>query len=388
MTADYDVVIIGGGIHGVGVAQAAVAAGHRALLLEQTALASATSSRSSKLIHGGLRYLENAQFGLVRESLRERELLLRLAPDLVRRLAFHIPIYTTTTRRPWEIHAGLALYALLGNLAPACRFATLPRAHWPELDGLVTDGLQAVFRYFDAQTDDAALTRAVMRSAQTLGAELACPARFVSAERHAEGIAVNYTTPAADITCHAHCVVNAAGPWATRVLRQFMPAQPVPDIQLVQGAHILVAGRLTQGAYYLEAPQDRRAVFVMPWYDRTLVGTTESVYTGDPGQVQPLLAEINYLQKTLAHYFPARPLAVVDSFAGLRVLPTGAGSAFHRPRETRLQTDDLRRPSIISIYGGKLTGYRATAERVMRLLQGTLPQRQPRADTAKMPLQN
>ncbi len=388
MTAAYDVVVIGGGIQGVGVAQAAAAAGHRALLLEKTALASATSSRSSKLIHGGLRYLESAQFGLVRESLRERELLLRLAPDLVRRLPFHIPIYATTTRRPWTIRAGLALYALLGNLAPDCRFATLPRAHWPELDGLSTDGLQAVFRYFDAQTDDAALTRAVMRSAQTLGAELACPARFVSAERHAEGYAVNYTTPAADITCHARCVVNAAGPWATQVLRQFIPAQPVEDIQLVQGSHILVAGRLTQGAYYLEAPQDRRAVFVMPWYDRTLVGTTESVYTGDLAQVQALPAEISYLQTTLAQYFPARPLTVVDSFAGLRVLPTGAGRAFHRPRETCLQADDPHRPSIISIYGGKLTGYRATAERVMRLLQGTLPQRQPRADTAKIPLQN
>ncbi len=388
MTVAYDVVIIGGGIHGVGVAQAAAASGHRTLLLEKTGLASATSSRSSKLIHGGLRYLESAQFGLVRESQRERELLLRLAPDLVRRLAFHIPIYAITSRRPWKIRAGLSLYALLGNLAPDCRFASLPRAHWPELDGLITDGLQAVFRYFDAQTDDAALTRAVMRSAQALGAELACPARFVSAERHAAGYAVNYSTPAADITCHAQCVVNAAGPWTNQVLRQFIPAQPVQDIQLVQGAHILLAGRLTQGAYYLEAPQDGRAVFVMPWYDRTLVGTTESIYTGDLAMVQPLPAEIAYLQKTLAHYFPARPLAVEDSFAGLRVLPSGAGSTFHRPRETRLQVDDPHRPSIISIYGGKLTGYRATAQRVMRALQETLPQRRPQADTGKIPLQN
>lgn len=386
MTAAYDVVIIGGGIHGVGVAQAAAAAGHSTLLLEKTGLASATSSRSSKLIHGGLRYLETAQIGLVRESLRERALLLRLAPDLVHLLPFHIPIYRNTARRPWTIRAGLSLYALLGNLAPDCRFTSLPRTHWPELDGLVTQGLQSVFRYFDAQTDDAALTRAVMRSAQDLGAELACPARFVSAQRLAEGYAVHYTTPAADVTCHARCVVNAAGPWADQVLRQFVPAQPVQDIQLVQGAHILLAGRLTQGAYYLEAPQDGRAVFVMPWYDRTLVGTTESLYTGDLAMVQPLPAEISYLQNTLAHYFPARPLAVEDSFAGLRVLPSGSGSAFHRPRETRLQADDPRRPGLISIYGGKLTGYRATARRVMQALQATLPQRPARADTGEIPL--
>ena len=166
MSTAYDVVIIGGGIHGVGVAQAAAAAGHRVLLLEKTALASATSSRSSKLIHGGLRYLESAQFGLVRGSLRERTLLLQLAPDLVRRLPFHIPVYAGTTRRPFTIRAGLSLYALLGNLAPDCRFASLPRTDWPDLDGLATDGLQAVFRYYDAQTDDAALTRAVMASAR------------------------------------------------------------------------------------------------------------------------------------------------------------------------------------------------------------------------------
>jgi glycerol-3-phosphate dehydrogenase len=386
MTTAYDVVIIGGGIHGVGVAQAAAAAGHRALLLEKTALASATSSRSSKLIHGGLRYLESAQFGLVRESLRERTLLLQLAPDLVRLLPFHIPIYAATTRRPWKIRAGLSLYALLGNLAPDCRFTTLPRGHWPALDGLAGDGLQAVFRYYDAQTDDAALTRAVMASAQALGAELACPARFVAAQRQAGGYAVNYTTPTADITCHAHCVVNAAGPWAAQVQRQFLPAQRVQDVHLVQGTHIQVAGRLTQGAYYLESPQDGRAVFVMPWYDRTLVGTTESVYTGDLALVQPLPGEIAYLLQTLAHYFPGHPQAVVDSFAGLRVLPGGDGAAFHRPRETRLQADDPRRPASISIYGGKLTGYRATAQRVMRLLQGALPQRQARADTAKIPL--
>ena len=385
-TGGYDVVVIGAGIHGAGAAQAAAAAGYRTLVLEQTAVASATSRHSSKLIHGGLRYLESMQLRLVRASLRERGLLLRLAPDLVRLVPFHIPVYSQTSRRPWKLRAGLALYAILGNFAPACRFGTLAPSRWSDLDGLTTDGLQAVFRYFDAQTDDAALTRAVMRSAQGLGAELACPARFISAERHAAGYEVHYTTAERDITCNAHAVVNAAGPWAGQVSRHFMPALPVQDVQLVQGTHIVLAGRLTQGIYYLEAPWDRRAVFAMPWYDRTLVGTTETVFTGDPAGVAPLPAEITYLQKTLAHYFPTRTLTVTESFAGLRVLPTGDGAAFHRPRETRLVADNEHLPRAITIYGGKLTGYRDTAEKALDRLRAHLPGRRRMGDTTELPL--
>ena len=385
-TSGYDVIVIGAGIHGAGAAQAAAAAGYRTLVLEQTAVASATSRHSSKLIHGGLRYLESMQLGLVRASLRERELLRRLAPDLVRLIPFHIPIYAQTSRRPWKLRAGLGLYAMLGNFAPACRFDTLAPSHWPHMDGLTRTGLQAVFRYFDAQTDDAVLTRAVMRSAQGLGAELACPARFISAERHPSGYAVHYATAQGDVTCTAHAVVNAAGPWAGQVSQRFIPALPAQKVQLVQGTHIVLPDRLTQGAYYLEAPWDRRAVFVMPWHGRTLVGTTETLFTGDPGVVEPLPAEISYLQKTLAHYFPTRALNVMESFAGLRVLPTGDGAAFHRPRETRLGVDDERTPRAITIYGGKLTGYRATAEKVMDRLCAHLPVRRRMGDTRELSL--
>ena len=385
-TGGYDVIVIGAGIHGVGAAQAAAAAGYRTLVLEQTTVASATSRHSSKLIHGGLRYLESMQLGLVRASLHERALLLRIAPDLVRLISFHIPIYPKTSRRPWKLRAGLSLYAMLGDFAPACRFGMLAPSHWPDLDGLTTAGLQAVFRYFDAQTDDAALTRAVMRSARDMGAELACPARFISAERHPAGYTVHYTTAQGDVTCSARAVVNAAGPWASQVGQRFMPALPVQAVQLVQGAHIVLPDRLIQGAYYLEAPWDRRAVFVMPWYDRTLVGTTETLFTGDPGVVEPTPAEIIYLQKTLAHYFPTRALTIMESFAGLRVLPAGDGAAFHRPRETRLSVDDEHLPRAITIYGGKLTGYRATAEKVLDRLRPHLPGRRRVGDTAELAL--
>ncbi|HYA37958.1 MAG TPA: FAD-dependent oxidoreductase [Candidatus Methylomirabilis sp.] len=385
-TADYDVVVVGGGIHGVGVAQAAAAAGHSVLLLERQRLAYGTSSRSSKLIHGGLRYLESAQFGLVRESLRERETLLRLAPELVRRVPFYIPVYRATRRRPWQIRAGLALYSLLGGLASGTGFETVPRAQWNDLDGIDTDGLQAVFRYQDAQTDDAALTRAVMRSAQTLGAELHCPANFLSAKRVGDSFTIHYLKNDGEQSCRATALVNAAGPWVNTVLDRITPRPSALPVDLVQGAHLVLEGEIRCGVYYMEAPRDGRAVFVMPWQGKTLVGTTETPYEGDPASVRARPEEIAYLQEILTHYFPRRSRTLLHSFAGLRVLPPGGGPVFRRPRETVLHPDHSERARLVSIYGGKLTGYRLTAAKIMRLLQKSLPARRPLTDTAELAL--
>ncbi len=384
--ADYDVVIIGGGIHGVGVAQAAAAAGYSVLLIERTALASGTSSRSSKLIHGGLRYLENARFGLVRESLREREILLRIAPGLVHRVPFHIPVYDNSRRPSWMIRAGLSLYALLGGLSHHTRFDTLPRACWDGLDGLDTRGLQAVFRYEDAQTDDTLLTQAVMRSAQKFGAELRCPANFLSARRRDDGFVVHILEGQDEHICHAKTLVNAAGPWAGTVLERITPRPATLPMDFVQGAHIIVGNETRHGIYYLEAPQDGRAVFVMPWQQHTLVGTTETPFDGDLSAVSARPEEVTYLQETLWRYFPGHHGKLLGSFAGLRVLPHGSGAAFHRSRETILHPDNPDRVRLVTVYGGKLTGYRATAVKVMRLLKKSLPARAPRADTSEISL--
>ena len=390
MPADYDVVVVGGGIHGVGVAQAAAARGHRVLLLEQTALASGTSSRSSKLIHGGLRYLEQGRLSMVRECLRERAILLRLAPDLVRLRNFVLPIYGTTRRRPWKVRAGLSLYALLGGLREAARFRGIPRREWDDLDGLVTTDLDAVFCYHDAQTDDAKLTAAVMRSARSLGAELAMPATFVGATLTGEGWAVEYRNGDGDETCRAAVIVNAAGPWAAGVQASIEAAPPPRAVELIQGAHIVLQGRLERGAYYVESPTDGRAVFVMPWGEQTLVGTTETRFEGDPASVTPRPEELAYLVEVVDRHFPrfraTEPGAIVSSFAGLRVLPVGSGAASRRSRETILDVDEPSRPRLLTIYGGKLTSYRAAAEKVMRRLAPALPARTPVADTRSLPL--
>lgn len=180
-----EVLIIGGGIQGVGVAQAACAAGYQVTLVEKTDLAAGTSSRSSKLIHGGLRYLESAQFSLVRKSIQERELLIQLAPDIIKPVPFYIPIYRNTSRKAWQIRIGLMLYSLLGGFKPYARFKTVRRS---KITGLSNKHLLTMFQYYDAQTDDAILTRAVMHSAQSLGANLICPAELVDVKKSTTSI--------------------------------------------------------------------------------------------------------------------------------------------------------------------------------------------------------
>jgi len=369
---EVDVLVVGAGIQGVGVAQAAAAAGHTVLMLEQARVAFGTSSKSSKLIHGGLRYLETFQLALVRESLRERATLLRIAPHLVRLVPFHIPIYADTGRHRWQIRAGLALYSVLGGLHSDTHFRALPRADWEALDGLRTDGLRGVFRYFDGQTDDARLARSVLQSARDLGARVAMPAEMLAAKRLSDGWSVRYDDGGAEREIHARFLINAAGPWANGVRERIHPRPPGREIDLVGGTHVEVEGSLNAGIYYTEAPSDRRAVFVMPWKGHMLVGTTEREFTGDPAAVQPSDAEVEYLESTLDHYFPGKRGARITAWAGLRVLPKGEGKAFNRPREVILTPDDPARPRLLTIYGGKLTGYRHTAERVAREIGKTL----------------
>jgi glycerol-3-phosphate dehydrogenase len=383
--ADVDVCVIGGGIQGCGVAQAAAAAGYKTVLLEQSALASATSRRSSKLIHGGLRYLESGQFTLVAKSLNERERLLRNAPDLVHRVPFYIPIYKHTQRRPWQIVLGLSLYAVLGRLhASACYRRVAPR-QWSQLDGLRQDDLQVVYQYWDAQTDDMQLTRAVMYSAMQLGAQLLCPARFVAAQYRDKRYYIDYQhgDRAASLSCKAF--VNAAGPWVSAVHEQLQPQVAMPKVELVQGAHLILKQSAPSGVYYVESPSDQRAVFIMPWYGQTLVGTTETVITGNPATVQPTEHEVEYLRNIAHFYFPQNDDNVLEQFAGVRVLPKTEQGVFARPRDTLMHSHP-ELPGYLALIGGKLTAYRVTAEKVVRELKRTLgPQRQV-ADTRVLTL--
>ncbi|MEE9342108.1 MAG: glycerol-3-phosphate dehydrogenase/oxidase [Gammaproteobacteria bacterium] len=381
----YDIAIIGAGIQGAACAQAASAAGYRVLVIEQYAQpAQGTSQRSSKLIHGGLRYLETAQFRLVRECLVERQRLLNNAPHLVKLVPFYIPVYKQTSRRPWKIALGLWLYTLLSKKP----FKRIPESDWGKLDGLDTRDLVTVFSYLDAQTDDEKLTRAVLASAQQMGTDIQYETRFLNADITHNDVTLHIENDGQQTSIKSKTLINAAGPWVNRTAAEFSPHHQQPAVELVQGTHIVVPGTVSQGMYYLESPQDKRAIFVMPWKGNLLIGTTENIFTGNPENVTPLQTEIQYLLSIYNHYFGKQLMEsdIVSSFAGLRVLPTGTDTAFSRPRDTLLVCNHEDNPRVVSLYGGKLTAHRATADDVMEKLLRTLPQKKPIADTRTLRL--
>ncbi|WP_455208601.1 glycerol-3-phosphate dehydrogenase/oxidase [Kaarinaea lacus] len=386
--AYYDIIVIGGGIHGAGVTQAAAANGYSVLLLEKSAIGSETSSKSSKLIHGGLRYLESYQFQLVRECLKERAILLHNAPELVKLIPFYIPIYQHTTRRPWKISLGLQLYRLLDGFNKESRFRKLTSQQWQSRNGLIQTGLQTVYQYTDAQTDDVALTKAVLQSALQQGAEVLLPASFESAEIHQHACEVQISMGEKKLNYKCAVLVNAAGAWVNEILNKCSPTQHKLEVDNVQGTHIVVNEPAKSGVFYLEAPQDQRAVFVMPWKGQCLIGTTETLFNGDLNDVRPLAAEKHYLLDTYNYYFldTKGEADIVDAFAGLRVLPRTSGKLFTRARDTQFLTNVQNKPRLISLYGGKLTAYRATADKVIQKMRDSLPQRKARSNTRSLML--
>ena len=386
----FDVVVIGAGIQGAGVAQAAAAKGWSVAVLEQYGQAAmGTSSKSSKLIHGGLRYLETFQFGLVRECLREKKLLLNLAPGLVKKNRFVVPVYQFSQRSAFVIHLGLLLYRLIGGatVAPIKRY---PRAQWSRFPNLKKDKLVALLEYSDAQTDDQQLTEAVLRSAQTMGAQIEF--NFELQEAHKTDNEYILTSTNHQII-RAKFIVNAAGPWvnqvAARILSSTGKTPPDMPMDLVQGAHIVINKPALEQCYYFESPDDRRAVFVLPWHGNILVGTTETLFTGDPAECAATDEEVQYLLNVFNTYFPSDAVderAIQTKFAGLRVLPKNELNPNRRSRDTLYCHSD-NFTHYLAVYGGKLTSYRATAEKVIKIIQPSLPVKKEKGNTRKLMLE-
>lgn len=383
---NYDVVVIGAGIQGTGVAQTVAAAGYRVIVLEKKEIAAGTSSKSSKLIHGGLRYLESYQFSLVRKSLKEREILCRLAPNLVKLQPFYIPIYKTTTRRSWQIKLGLSLYYFLGGLHKDNLFKRVKAREDFSLDGLKQTELQNIYQYYDGQTNDASLTRAVMLSAESLGAKIKCPVNIDSIVKENDSFNVTYNDENITKDIQAKVIINAAGPWVNELHEIVSPKANSLDIDLIQGTHIIIdAPTAPSGIYYLEA-QDKRAVFVMPYEFngelKTMVGTTEKLFQGKADNVKASKEEESYLLNVYKTYFPKHnDIEILDKFSGLRVLPKNDKSIFSRPRDTVLHWS---LPNLLTLYGGKLTAYRTTSELVLKKIKPFLEKRQRIAYTDQL----
>lgn len=358
----YDLLIAGGGINGAAIARDAAGRGWKTLLVERDDLASHTSSSSSKLIHGGVRYLEFYEFGLVRKALKEREVMLRSAPHIIWPMRFVFP-HNNQVRPFWMIRAGLFLYDMIGgrrtlkgtrSLAKADPRYTGPFAD-PDIKGLV---------YSDCWVDDARLVVLNAVDAANRGAEIATRTALVSAERSGS----LWTARLSDgRTVEARAIVNAAGPWVSELLDDKLGISGKAEVRLVRGSHIVVPP-LYDGdqAYILQQP-DRRIVFALPYLDRfTLIGTTD-VPVDDPGDAHASDEEIAYLCRAVNAYFAqqASPADIVSSYAGVRSLyDDGAKQSKEVTRDYVLEIDggEAGDPPILSVFGGKITTARALAE--------------------------
>jgi glycerol-3-phosphate dehydrogenase len=313
--------------------------------------------------------------------------LLKLAPELVTLKPLHIPVYKDAKRHPLTIRTGLCLYSILSGFNSNAMFRSLPSSEWDDFEGLKQDDLQAIFRYYEAQTDDAALTRAVLHSAMELGADCEIPGRFVKAHVNSQSCLVEFESEFGFKTASCRVLINCAGPWTSDAISRIEPDMYLPKIDLVKGSHLILPP-LLKNYFYLEAPQDKRAVFALPWQGKLMVGTTEKVYYGAPEDAQCSLEERDYLLEVLLHYFPQLSIDLnqVDSFAGLRVLPRNDQNAFARTREVLFEVDNEACPRVLSIMGGKLTTYRATALMALAKVKRSLPVKEKVADTSQIPL--
>lgn len=392
----FDAIIIGAGINGAGIARDAAMRGLKVLLLDKGDICSGTSGWSSRLIHGGLRYLEHGELGLVRESLRERERLLRLAPHLVRPLPMLIPIYKDGRRGKLLIRAGMILYDLLSFDKSLARHRMLSRAETlRRIPGINPDGLRGAARYYDAQVEFA--ERLVVEnalSAREHGAMILTDARVerLIVERDAvRGVEFTDLRGGGVHQARASITLNVAGPWVDRILTGASRSSE----QLLggtKGSHLIVDEftGAPQDALYVEAALDGRPFFIIPWNEKYLIGTTDTRYVGDLDRVEACEDEINYLLRETNRVIPTAKLArdsVLYTYAGVRPLPF-----VHRRAEsgiTRRHFIHDHAPGLnnfLSIVGGKLTTYRNLSEQAVDLLLAKLSRKTAPCTTAEQVL--
>lgn len=374
----YDVAIIGGGINGCGIARDAAGRGLSVYLCEQADLASGTSSAATKLIHGGLRYLEYLEFRLVREALLEREVLWRIAPHIIWPLRFVLP-HHKGLRPAWLLRLGLFLYDHLGGreLLPATSRLDLTK---DVVGQALKPGQYSLgFEYSDCWVDDARLVVLNARDAADRGAVIRTRTKAVAADRSVDGwrlTTVDGRSGAANETIRAKILINAAGPWVGDVLAVARRLNAPASIRLVQGSHIVVPKLYAHDRCYIFQNTDKRIIFAIPYEgDFTLIGTTEIDYIGDPGKVRTTAEEVAYLCRAANQYFSTaiETDQVVWTYSGVRALyDDGASEAQAATRDYVLDLDEDGAP-MLSIFGGKITTYRRLALQALDKLDRYLP---------------
>lgn len=364
----YDLLVIGGGINGAAIAHLAAKRGLKVALLEKGDFASGTSSKSTKLIHGGIRYLENFELDLVYESLKERHVQLAAAPHLVKSLPFVIPVYQGDKRPLWMMQLGVFLYDFLAGRYRIKPWRNLSREEVIRLEpGIEQEGLKGGVLYYDAQMDDARLCLENVLMAAQYGAHVANYVKvvsFVKENGRVAGVRAHDRFGHKEIEVRAKRVICAAGPWTNELLRLDIP-KAKKKVRTTKGIHIVYQGRISKHAILIGSQSDRRIFFVIPWMGNSLIGTTDTDYVAGPDGVEVEQKDIDYLMRESKRVFPAldfSPSKILATFAGLRPLIRKGGSSYKVSRKHLFYSA----PSgIIFVVGGKYTTYRKVAEDCM-----------------------
>jgi glycerol-3-phosphate dehydrogenase len=351
------IAVIGGGINGAGITWELARKDYDVVLFEKGTCGAQTSSATTKMIHGGVRYLEGLHFGLVHEALRDRAWLLRNLPQLVHKIEIILPIYSDSPRSRLEIRVGLMLYDLLAGRHNIARHRSLTKDQILACAPLTPHELRGGFSYWDAQVDDNALVRTVVDSAARDGATIREGTPVVGLE-HDDGGWIVRTNDGAS---HFDMVINAAGPWMNELLeRNGIRARY--RLSLVRGSHLVLKKRVSDYGLLLQSATDRRVFFVLPWKGTTLVGTTEVVQTEPPDSVHASEEEIEYLLARFNRYFRDKLTrdGIESTFAGVRPLVGRSANPSAIGREYRV----IRRENLINVFGGKMTTFMSLAKRV------------------------
>lgn len=383
----YDVLIVGGGIVGAGIARDAALRGLRTALVEQYDFASGTSSRSSRLLHGGLRYLAQGRIGLVREAGVEKTIVQSIAPHVSAPLPFVFPTYKTPPWGEWalwKLSIGVRIYDILSGIRDFRRSRTLGRDEVKQtLPGLNADDLTGAVRYYDGLTNDARLVIDTLRSAAAAGAVMLNYCRFSGSERHSGlwhcDVTDQLTGDSARIT--ARCVVNATGPWADKIDHSAV------RLHITKGVHLVIDRERLPVPDAVVMTEGARILFVIPWEERVILGTTDTDYTGRPEDVRVDADDVSYILSTVNRSFPSAKLTqddIISSWAGVRPLIAARGggpSDISRSHEIRSPE-----PGWFDVAGGKLTTYRLMAQQTVDRIELHMGQRASKCVTAHQPL--
>ncbi len=379
----FDLLIVGGGINGCAIANLAAQAGVRVCIVEKGDFANGTSSRSTKLLHGGIRYLENFEFDLVSEALRERYIQWQSVPYLVKPMPFVIPVYKNDKRPLWMMYIGVWLYDILSG---RFRIGQHKLLSVDEVVGLVSginrQGLVGGVQYYDAQMDDTRIVIENALMADLKGANVANYVEvtdFIKDNGKVKGVKAKDLIANSTFDILADTVIVTAGPWADEVRVKDISNQ-MPRLRMTKGAHIVYQGQLSTNAFLIQSKQDNRIFFVIPFHGNTLIGTTDTDFKGNPNTVSCDDSDISYLLTEAARVFPNIQFErskIINTFAGVRPLVVDKGKGIGPSKVSRKHVIEQTFSNVWYVLGGKYTTYRAIAEeavyQAMPQLKGKLP---------------